>query len=345
MIALYIILGIVAGACITWLATATLRRRKIVLDIQTKTENDLLLKTKEELNNQCDTARVNLGKLEESLRQATDSYNKLSSATAEIEQVFSKLSINKQELDKQIAVNEAKISHATELYQEREEKLNSLFEQYAEKQSQQSEQWREEAIQSYKEVLKDQALASSIIGDQIQKAQQQLNDLRRSVQAAIEERKRAAAESDKQNFYRMVLSERDLAEIYEIRKIIPILRNAEPINKVIWKCYYEKPCNAMIGRILGDLPHTGIYKITNLVNGMCYVGQSIDIASRFKQHIKRGLGAETPTQNKLYPAMAEFGPENFTFEMIEECPGSQLNEREDFWQDYFQARTFGYSIK
>lgn len=345
MIALYIILGIVVGACITWLATATLRRRKIVLDIQTKTENDLLLKTKEELNNQCNAAHIDLAKTKESLQQMIVSYGETQTALIELKQAFETISANKQELDKQVAVNEAKISHATELYQEREEKLNSLFEQYAEKQSQQSEQWRKEAIQSYEEVLKDQALASQTIGYQIQEAQQQLDDLRRSVQAAIDERKRAAAESDKQDFYRMVLSERDLAEIYEIRKIIPILRNAEPINKVIWKCYYEKPCNAMIGRVLGDLPHTGIYKITNLVNGMCYVGQSVDLSARFRQHIKRGLGAETPTQNKLYPAMAEFGPENFTFEMIEECPGSQLNEREDFWQDYFQARTFGYSIK
>lgn len=283
--------------------------------------------------------------MEEALRQATDSYDELLSATTEMKQTVSALTLNKQELDKQVAINEAKISHANELYQEREEKLNSLFEQYAEKQSQQSEQWRDDAIKAYEEVLQDQVAASQIIAQQIQEKQQKLDDLRRSVQAAIDERKRAAAESDKQDFYRMVLSERDLAEIYEIRKVIPILRNAEPINKVIWKCYYEKPCNAMIGRVLGDSPHMGIYKITNLVNGMCYVGQSVDLASRFRQHIKRGLGAETPTQNKLYPAMAEYGPENFTFEMIEECPGGQLNEREDFWQDYFQARTFGYSIK
>lgn len=345
MTALYIILGIVVGAAVVWFATATLRRQKIVLDVQAKAENDLLLKTKEELNTQCEVARIDLAKIKESLQQMTASYGETQTALIELKQAFETISADKQELDKQVAVNEAKISHANELYQEREEKLNSLFEQYAEKQSQQSEQWRDDAIKAYEEVLKDQVAASQTIAQQIQEEQQKLDDLRRSVQAAIDERKRAAAESDKQDFYRMVLSERDLAEIYEIRKIIPILRNAEPINKVIWKCYYEKPCNAMIGRVLGDSPHTGIYKITNLVNGMCYVGQSVDLAARFRQHIKRGLGAETPTQNKLYPAMAEYGPENFTFEMIEECPGNQLNEREDFWQDYFQARTFGYSIK
>ena len=78
---------------------------------------------------------------------------------------------------------------------------------------------------------------------------------------------------------------------------------------------------------------------------MCYVGQAVNIADRWKQHIKRGLGAETPTKNKLYPAMAEFGVENFTFEIIEECDKAKLNDREDYWQEYFKAKEFGYSIK
>jgi group I intron endonuclease len=78
---------------------------------------------------------------------------------------------------------------------------------------------------------------------------------------------------------------------------------------------------------------------------MCYVGQAVNIADRWKQHIKRGLGAETPTKNKLYPAMTEFGVENFTFEIIEECDKAQLNDREDYWQEYFKAKEFGYSIK
>ena len=55
------------------------------------------------------------------------------------------------------------------------------------------------------------------------------------------------------------------------------------------------------------------------------------MADRWKQHIKRGVGAEAPTRNKLYPAMYELGPENFTFEVLEECERTKLDEREDFW--------------
>ena len=43
--------------------------------------------------------------------------------------------------------------------------------------------------------------------------------------------------------------------------------------------------------------------------------------------------------------MKSIGVENFTFEIIEECSRSELDEREDFWQGYFHALDFGFSIK
>jgi hypothetical protein len=43
--------------------------------------------------------------------------------------------------------------------------------------------------------------------------------------------------------------------------------------------------------------------------------------------------------------MQEIGVENFTFEVIEECDRSLLDEREDYWQDFYKAKEFGYSIK
>lgn len=43
--------------------------------------------------------------------------------------------------------------------------------------------------------------------------------------------------------------------------------------------------------------------------------------------------------------MKSIGVENFTFEIIEECSRGELDEREDFWQEYFHALDFGFSIK
>ena len=149
----------------------------------------------------------------------------------------------------------------------------------------------------------------------------------------------------KQDFYRIQLSDIDIEEIEKLRSIEPYLRNAEPLNKIIWKVYYEKPLNSLIGRVIGSGTHIGIYKITEIATGKSYVGQSLDLASRWKQHVKRGLGAEAATRNKLYPAMREAGPENFIFEVVEECLPQELDTKEDYWQDYFGSITYGFSIK
>ena len=169
--------------------------------------------------------------------------------------------------------------------------------------------------------------------------------MRATNDAAVAAAKRAEEMKDQLAFYRIQLSEIDVNEIDMLRSVEPYLRDKEPLNKIIWKCYYEKPTTDMIGRVVGSGTKTGIYKITEIATGKCYVGQAANIAERWKQHIKRGVGADAPTRNKLYPAMIAAGPENFTFEVIEECSRALLDEREDYWQDYFKAKEFGYSIK
>ena len=169
--------------------------------------------------------------------------------------------------------------------------------------------------------------------------------LRSTNDAAVAAAKRAEEMKDQQDYYRIQLSAADLHEIELLREVEPYLRDKEPLNKVIWKYYYEKPTTDMIGRVVGSGVHTGIYKLTEIATGKCYVGQAANIADRWKQHIKRGVGAEAPTRNKLYPAMIAAGPENFTFEVVEECARALLDEREDYWQDYFKAKEFGFSIK
>lgn len=174
---------------------------------------------------------------------------------------------------------------------------------------------------------------------------EQVEEQRITLNAAIEAAKRAQLEEIKKDYYKILLDESAAADIERLRSIEPVLSRPEALNKIIWKVYYEKPVSDMIGRVVGDTIKTGIYKITNCINGMAYVGQAVDIASRWRQHIKRGVGAETPTQNKLYPAMKKFGPESFTFEILEECDRSKLDVREDYWQDFYRVKEFGYSIK
>ena len=254
----------------------------------------------------------------------------------------------------------AQEQHIKEIQKQAEDSANTIYEKSfelanermsaaAEKMSAEYEEARQKAEQEYIELMACQSATLvkelSATNTAIKNAELQLAGLAAKVSAAVAAAKRQEEMETAQDFYRLNLPDIDIEEIVKLREVTLLLRDSEPLNKVIWKVYYEKPYTDLIGRVVGTGVHTGIYKITNIKSQKCYVGQAADIASRWKQHIKRGIGAEAPTRNKLYPAMLEHGVENFTFEIVEECSRAQLNEREDYWQDYFGAKEFGYSIK
>ena len=211
------------------------------------------------------------------------------------------------------------------------------------------EKAKEDAKQTYLETLSD--MVTNVMSEygikskELEEVLVKLEEAHAKADAAVKVNKRAEMEKQQKDFYRIQLSPEDLEEIKRLREVEQYLRQKEPLNKVIYKCYYEKPLTSMIGRVLGNRKIMGIYKITNLDNGMCYVGQSVDVADRWRQHVKRGVGAEPVTQNKLYPAMKSIGVENFMFELIEECKGNELTPREKYWTDFYQAQTYGYTVK
>lgn len=160
----------------------------------------------------------------------------------------------------------------------------------------------------------------------------------------IEEYKRAEKIKQDKDFYRIVLSEDALEDVKKLRKIASELHNPTVLYKLIYKEYYERPFNEMIGRVVTGRGSVGIYKITSLENGRVYIGQTRqNFKDRLRSHVKRGVKAEIGTQNKLYTAMWEDGVENFTFEILAECTISELNEKEKEYIALYHADTWGYN--
>ena len=290
-------------------------------------------------------------KATQELDEATKLQNEeLHTELVALEKRHAALTARRQEIQDSITLLEKQAEESSNaIYKKSWELANEKMSNASEAMSKQYEQAKQTAENDYLETLKDCANSfTSQINDkknELKKVQDELTDLTQKLNSAVEANKRAEEIKQKQDFYRLQLTAIDLDEIKRLREVEPYLREKEPLNKVIWKVYYEKPYTDLIGRVVGTGIHTGIYKITNIENQMCYVGQAVNIADRWKQHIKRGIGAEAPTRNKLYPAMLEVGVENFTFEIVEECDKSKLNEREDYWQEFFHAKDFGYSIK
>lgn len=338
---LYIIISIIITFIISWLIFYFIPKGKIYKINQQKIEEEQnvineLITEKTAIDKDVVIGQTQINTLNQEIK-------KLHSNLAEENARLNSARVqNNKLIDSMLKDNLSQIQERLDL---ESEKLGSKYqESEAEYRREYAEMMRELA-QEYEKQINDLTQLAAQADQEYQEAQHQLENLAKQVSSAVEANKREEEKRIQADFYRVVIPESDLTEIAKLREVEPYLRDKEALNKVIWKVYYEKPTSDMIGRVVGATKKTGIYKITEVATGKCYVGQAIDVASRWRQHIKRGLGAEAPTRNKLYPAMKSIGVENFTFEIIEECTREELDAKEDFWQEYFHALDFGFSIK
>lgn len=85
----------------------------------------------------------------------------------------------------------------------------------------------------------------------------------------------------------------------------------------------------------------GIYKITNTKNEKSYVGQSLNIEERWRQHKQ----AIKTSDKSWYPLARQEsdGIDDFTFSVLQECKKEELDELEDYWIDYYKSYVNGYN--
>lgn len=82
---------------------------------------------------------------------------------------------------------------------------------------------------------------------------------------------------------------------------------------------------------MSNLNVSGIYKITNIINNKFYIGKSVNINNRWRQH---KLAKDS---SPLHQAMLKYGKDNFIIEIIEVCQPEELNEKEIYWIKQYNA--------
>jgi group I intron endonuclease len=89
---------------------------------------------------------------------------------------------------------------------------------------------------------------------------------------------------------------------------------------------------------------SGIYKITNTINGRVYIGRAKYIQARWKRH-QRELAQNIHHNQQLQADWTQQGPSAFSFEIIELCDDNPevLNDKEAFWMRAYEAYTKGYN--
>ena len=88
----------------------------------------------------------------------------------------------------------------------------------------------------------------------------------------------------------------------------------------------------------------GIYKIENLINHQVYIGQSININKRWREHKSAAFNSNSKDYNMvIYKAIRKFGLKNFSFTVLEECSLEDLNKKEIQWIKYYDSYYHGYN--
>lgn len=171
----------------------------------------------------------------------------------------------------------------------------------------------------------------------------QVESLRSTKAATIAAFQKEEAIRNQADAYRLNIPENEIADIKVLRSIQDRLSKPRILSMLIWQTYYQPVAKKTFANILPHKDTCGIYKITSLKTGMCYVGQAISLQKRWSEHCKAGLGIDTPVGNKLYAAMLAEGLYGFTFELLEECKKEELDEKERYYIDVYNSVEFGYN--
>ena len=207
----------------------------------------------------------------------------------------------------------------------------------------------EQSIDNYRDelTLKANQLLREMVGIK-EETQKEIDEIKanleveRSKRAAInEEIRRQRQLEEQQDFYKIQLDPDDANDISILRSITARLRHPEAINKVIWTGYYQKPLAELRKRLLPNGDISGVYKITRLKTNEIYIGQTTSIDKRWQDHVKSALGVGTLASSQLHRVMAADGCENFTFEVLEEVSKDKLRERESYYIDFYDSKTYG----
>lgn len=90
----------------------------------------------------------------------------------------------------------------------------------------------------------------------------------------------------------------------------------------------------------------GIYCIRNLINNKVYIGQSLNIKQRIRQH-KSQLNLNKHTNSYLQRSCNKYGLSNFEFIIVKECTIDEIDKFEKYYIDKYDSinKLYGYNLE
>ena len=120
------------------------------------------------------------------------------------------------------------------------------------------------------------------------------------------------------------------------------VQHPDIISKLVWTEYVKPNLDNTFKR-LDIKPEPGIYKLTSLQNGKCYIGKSTNVKNRIADHFKSVVGIKSIADQAVHHAILKEGFWNWTIEVITYCDKEKLNELERYYIEFFKSQEYGYN--
>lgn len=262
------------------------------------------------------------------------------------EKLRKKLEQENHELDKAIERKEAKLEAAVKqseiIEAQYKQKLKVIQDtkQLADEELETRRKLLEQQFDNEKEELKNQ---KTLLIQEIEKIKLELQSLQETKKAVLEANRKEKELKENKDYFTLTIPKEEQRDIAILEETKMRISKPRALSMVIWTAYYQQVAKTKFPKILGKQNVCGIYKITNLKTEECYIGQAKDVRLRWNDHVKAGIGIDTPAGNKLYASMQEYGIENFAFELLEECSADDLNKKEKYFISLYNSNSLGFN--
>ena len=253
-----------------------------------------------------------------------------------------KYSLRTEDVRQKMAWNESELLILEEKRKNLEEVISKYYENEQQRVNEKVKYYTENAIAEMTAILEKEQRERNEILLEIQQELEKHQAMRAAVNEDIM-RERKLQEQSK--FYTINLSEQEIADLLLIKELAPRFNNRELLNKIIYESYIKRPLQEMTKRVLEGRSPSGIYKITRKSTGEIYIGRATAVDKRWTEHVKMAFSIGSIAHSTLHTLMEKEGVWNFTFELLEEVPKDQLNEREKYYIDFYDSKKYGLNQK
>ena len=218
------------------------------------------------------------------------------------------------------------------LWREKEENLNTKYIKFEREELEKEHKFRQEVQTNIEAAKKSQ---DNILADTLYQQQR--------YEALLEPLKQYEMEQQERLFYTIQVPDEYKDDInFLITTVSQKVQHPDIINKLVWAEYVKPYIDGTFKRVgIEDKP--GIYKITNIDSGKCYIGKSTNVKKRITDHFKSSIGIKTIADQAVHHEIWKTGFWNWAIEVIIYCDKEQLNELEKYYIDFFKSNNFGYN--